>query len=196
MKKFLKILAYALLAIVIVVLGVLFNTGEKSYEIPNQVALNAPYEADPANAAFHRSLFIADMHADTFTFVDTFMERKTYAHLDYPRAVDGGFSLLTMAIATEVPLSMVRKRPGGVVRGGNILKFSAFMNLEPVANWFSKYARGNWVVDNVSRTANDHPEQVTLLTAREDLQELLAEHAAGPGARIGMRLARDGAHVL
>jgi membrane dipeptidase len=196
MKKFLKILAYSLLAIVIIVLGILFNMGDKSYEIPNQVAVTAPYEADPANGAFHRSLFIADMHADSFTFVDTFMERKTYAHLDYPRAVDGGFSLLTMAIATEVPLSMVRKRPGGIVRDGNILKFAAFMNLEPVANWFSNYARGNWVVTNVTRTASDNPEQITLITAREDLQELLADHVTGTGQRIGMLLAIEGAHVL
>ena len=100
------------------------------------------------------------------------MQRKDYAHLDYPRAQEGGFSLLTMSIATEVPLAMVRRKPEGVVRGGTLIQVGAIAAFEPVANWSSNYSRGLWAIENVHRTVTENTDQLVLVAHREDLTAL------------------------
>ena len=196
MKNFYKaILILLLLGLLALAVFVLYMAG-RSYELSNTVVLPPPYEFEPSIIDFHKSLFIADLHADTFTAVDSFMQRKNYAHLDFARARDGGFALLTMGIATEVPLSMVRRRPEGVTRGGNLIKFGAMAAMEPIGNWLSNYQRGSWILDNVHRTVAENPDQLALITAREDLAELIAEHTTGNGSRIGILLAVEGGHIL
>ncbi len=86
MQRILKWLSLLLLAFVAAAVVGAFYLGGKSYELVNQVVMRPPYPASPATDGFHRTLFIADMHADTFTFVDSFMKEKDYAHLDYQRA--------------------------------------------------------------------------------------------------------------
>jgi membrane dipeptidase len=196
MRKFLKIALILLSLGMVSLIGFAFYMGGKSYELANSVVLSPPYKLEPSVIDFHHGMFIADMHADTFTFVDSFMQRKAFAHLDFERAQEGGFSLLTMAIATEVPLSMVRRKPEGVERGGNLIKFGAVTGFEPVGNWHSNYQRGNWAIDNIYQTVSDNPDQLTLITHREDLTTLLSKHAAGDNSRIGMLLAVEGAHIL
>jgi membrane dipeptidase len=196
MKKALKIVLILLLLITVSLISFIFYMAGRSYELANTVVQTPPYKFESSTIDFHHGMFIADMHADTFTFVDSFMQRKDFAHLDFERAREGGFSLLTMAIATEVPLAMVRRKPEGVERGGNLIKFGAVTGFEPIANWHSNYQRGNWVIDNVQRTVSNNPDQLVLVTHREDLTTLLTEHAAGNNNRIGMLLAVEGAHVL
>ena len=195
MKKVRTLLLVAAALLVAFVGAGLYMTGQ-SYRLANRVVTPPPYTADSSISDFHDSMFIADMHSDTFTFVDSFMERKDYAHLDYYRAMDGGFNLLTMAIATEVPFSMVRRKPGGVERGGNLIQIGSIGGLEPLPNWYSRYARGTWVADNVARVVAENPEQLMLVTTRQDLQALLDNHERGKSQRIGFLLAIEGAHAL
>ncbi len=175
--------------------GIYYMVG-RSYELTNTVVLSGPYQPPEQTQAFHQQLFIADMHADTFTFVDSFMQRKDYAHLDYPRAQDGGLNLLTMAIATEVPLSMVKRSPEGVKRGTNLIQVGAIAGLEPISNWSSNYARGLWVINNIKETVANNPNELLLVTHREDITELLMEHELEPNKRMGLLLAVEGGHLL
>ena len=169
-------------------------TGQ-SYRLANRISIPPPYEFNNSIIDFHRSMFVADMHADTFTFVKTFMERKDYAHLDYHRAREGGFSLMTMAIATEVPIAMVRRSGEGVERGGNLIQLGSIGGLEPVGTWYSLYKRGNWVIDNVQDAAADNPDRLLLVTHRQDVEKLIDDHEKG-GALLGLMLAIEGAHLL
>ena len=173
-----------------------FYMAGRSYELSNSVVLEPPYGFEPLILDFHKSLFVADLHADTFTAVDSFMQRKDYAHLDFARAQEGGFSLLTMSVATEVPLSMVRRKPEGVARGGNLIKLGSFASLEPIGNWLSNYQRGLWIIDNIHRTVEEHPDQLALITTREDLKGLLGKHRCSDDKRIGILLAVEGGHIL
>ena len=196
MKTLIKLILSLALIISLAVAAFAFYMAGRAYELSNSVTLPPPYEFDPSVSAFHHDLFIADLHVDTFTQVDSFMQRKEYAHMDIERAQAGGYSLLTMGIATEVPLSMVRRKPEGVERGGNLIKYGAIASMEPIGNWLSNYQRGEWIIDNVHRTVAENPDQLVLVTHREDLAELLAEHTAGNDTRIGLVLAVEGAHIL
>jgi len=196
MKNLFKAILALLLVGLVAAAAFVFYMAGRSYELSNSVALTPPYEIESSLNDFHNDLFVADLHVDTFTQVDSFMQRKNYAHIDIERARAGGFGLLTLGIATEVPLSMVRRKPEGVDRGGNLIKFGAMASLEPVGNWYSNYKRGKWIIDNVDRTVADNPDQLILITHREDLAELLAERAGGNDNRIGFVLAVEGAHIL
>ncbi|MEC9375971.1 MAG: membrane dipeptidase [Pseudomonadota bacterium] len=189
--KLLKFFAYFILFLSLAIIIFLDNP----YKFTNSVVLKPPYEIDPVADEFHHSLFLADLHADTFTFVDTFMEAKDYGHIDYPRARAGGYNLLTMSIATKIPFGMVFRKPEGIDRFGNMIKVGAFSSLEPPLNWFSNYARGKWVIENTQRVVEKNPEQLLIIRFREDLQQLLNESAEGSD-RIGLVLSVEGAHIL
>lgn len=191
-----KIFFYAIAFLVVALLATAFYLTGQSYRFANTVSLQAPYDFDQSILGFHDDLFIADLHADTFTFVDTFMQRKDYAHLDYHRAREGGFNLLTMAIATEVPIGMVRRTGNGVERGGNLIQAGSIGGLEPIRNWFSLLARGNWVIGNIHDTAEANPDQIILVTNRQDLEILINDFNAGNRTKIGLVLAVEGAHLL
>jgi len=196
MKKLFKTILMLSLIGLLSLTAFFFYMAGRSYELSNSVVLQPPYDFEPSILDFHKSLFVADLHADTFTAVDSFMQRKDYAHLDFARAQEGGFSLLTMSVATEVPLSMVRRKPEGVARGGNLIKLGSFASLEPIGNWLSNYQRGLWIIDNIHRTVEENADQLALITTREDLEELLAEHLGGDDKRIGILLAVEGGHIL
>jgi membrane dipeptidase len=196
MKKILPITLATVLALFLIGFAGASYMTRQSYALTNTVVTPAPYTLDQSSKAFHDELFIADLHVDTFTHANTFMERKEYAHLDFPRAREGGLSLLTMAIATEVPLDMVRNPAAGVKRGKNLLAIKSVLNLEPVANWNSLYARGNWVIDNITTTVGNNPDELLLITHREDVDALVAEHQLEANPRIGILLAIEGAQLL
>ncbi len=103
---------------------------------------------------------------------------------------------MTMAVATEVPLDSVKPSSDGVRRGLNLISVGSVLGLEPASNWFSRYARGNWVIDNIRRTVAENPDELALIMYREDLSELLTGHATGAGGRMGLLLAVEGGHVL
>ncbi|MGI9291531.1 MAG: hypothetical protein ACR2QG_09695, partial [Gammaproteobacteria bacterium] len=168
---------------------------DTAYDRANQVVALPPYPSDADSQALHDTLFIADLHADTFTFNDRFMEHKAHGHLDYPRAREAGFNLLTMGIATEVPFDMIRRPPEGIARDGNLILTNAIIGLEPLGNWYSNFARGNWVMDNVHRVVNEHPDKLLLITHREDVLALRNDYTNNP-SRIGLLLAAEGAHIL
>jgi microsomal dipeptidase-like Zn-dependent dipeptidase len=194
--KVAKVLKYLVLLTLVLALALIFYVGDKPYKFSNSVVLKPPYEFEPSTDQFHKTLFVADLHADTFTFVDTFMEQKDYAHLDYPRARAGGYNLLTMSIATEVPFGMVFRKPEGIERTGNMIKIGSFAALEPPPNWFSNYARGNWAIERMNRAIAADAESLVAITHREDLQALLDAYANGASNRIGILISIEGAHIL
>ncbi|HYH21419.1 MAG TPA: hypothetical protein VD995_22660 [Azospirillum sp.] len=63
--------------------------------------------------AFHRSLFVADLHADTLKWDRDLLERAAWGHLDVPRMVEGNVGLQVFTIVTQSPIPGTRKgHPG------------------------------------------------------------------------------------
>lgn len=197
MKLILKIVAGLVILSVVLFVAATFYMGRNTYEMMNPVMSPSPYPTDQSIQSFHDSLFIADLHADTFNFITDFFKRNKTAHVDYPRLREGGISLMTMAIATEIPFSVVRRDPKGNVRGGNMVTVGAVSQFEPMKNWFSQYERGLYSLSYANKLISDNPDKLRLIRYKEDLQELIQAHAEDPeNAPIGILFAVEGAHIL
>lgn len=197
MKTAVRLLLLAVGALVLLAAGATIYVSRHTYRLMNPVLMSPPYSRDPASEALHRQLFVADLHADTFNFDTPFIEGHDYAQVDLPRIQAGGLSLMTFALATEIPFSSLAKNPAGNARGGNLVTLSAVTQLEPVANWFSNYQRGLYSLRRARQLVDAHPEQLMLIRYREDLEALLARKRRDPSDRmLGVLFSVEGAHIL
>ena len=58
---------------------------------------------DAGAAALHRSLFVADLHADTLMWARDFLARGERGHVDLPRLVAGNVALQVLTTVTRSP---------------------------------------------------------------------------------------------
>ena len=58
---------------------------------------------DARAAALHRSLFVADLHADTLMWARDFLQRGDRGHVDLPRLVEGNVALQVLTTVTRSP---------------------------------------------------------------------------------------------
>lgn len=72
-----------------------------------------PYGVDPdapeptaGDTSFHRSMFIADLHADTLKWERDLLERSRFGHVDVPRLAQGNVALQVFTIVTKSPLNL------------------------------------------------------------------------------------------
>ncbi len=196
MKKIIKVLLIVFLLLIALLVISMVYMSRNVYQISNTVVDPPPYEIDPALNEFHRSLFVADMHADTFNFETDFFTQTDIGQVDLPRVREGGLSLMTFAIATEIPFSQMRKSPAGNSRGGKLVAMGAIAQLEPVKNWFSRYERGLYSLGYARKLIEDNPQQLMLITYREDLEELRAKNRQNPGSTMGVVLSIEGSHIM
>ena len=73
-----------------------------------EVALNgvgnpAPYSATPEAAALHKTLVVADLHADSLLWGRDLVERGTRGHVDIPRLIEGNVALQVFSVVTQSP---------------------------------------------------------------------------------------------
>lgn len=62
-----------------------------------------PYHASERALALHRTLRVADLHADTLLWARDPLARSTRGHVDLPRLVEGGVSVQVFTVVTKAP---------------------------------------------------------------------------------------------
>lgn len=159
-----------------------------------------PYGLDPdapepseEDRAFHRSMFIADMHADTLKWERDLLERSGYGHLDVPRMMDGNVALQAFTIVTKSPIRMPWSNcVSGDSPDANIL-LSA-MQGRPV---FDLHDRAVYQIerfkDAVERSKEGPGPELRLIETAGDLRQLVADRKDGK-AVIGGFLGIEGGH--
>src|SRR6201990_128568 len=85
-----------ILLLLVVVLGALafFFVLPAAFEMyVNRVSKGPPYAASERARALHRTLFVADMHADSLLWDRDLLARSSRGHVDVPRLQDGGVAV-------------------------------------------------------------------------------------------------------
>ncbi len=164
-----------------------------------------------------RSMFAADMHADSLLWGRDLREASTRGHVDLPRLIDGGIDLQVFAIVTRAPLSFYDNDNlclEGCIAGDGIdpvtlLQWGQGRRIE---NWFVDWYRA---LDQARRLremtctlpTEDAPEYgdcaaadgrvLVQIESAADLKALVAHNASGTGPRaVGALLAMEGGHAL
>jgi len=193
MKRFLKIATVVL--IVLLIAGLLFFFFALSGLVEsalNRTLNPPPYEASAEARELHRTLTVADLHADSLLFGRDLLKRATRGHVDLPRLVDGNVTLQVFSAVTKSP------------RGLNIeqndddtddIILIALGNRWPVKTWFSLKERAIYQADRLIDAALRSDGRLVLVRTRGDLGRFLERRKSEPTIVAAM-LAIEGAHAL
>lgn len=96
----------AALALVLVAAFVAWYLGAEQFDKRiNRVAPDPTAPVPTAeDEAFHRTLLVADLHADTLKWERDPLERSDWGHVDLPRLIEGNVALQVFTIVTKSPI--------------------------------------------------------------------------------------------
>lgn len=149
----------------------------------------------PEDTAFHQSLLVADLHADTLKWERDLLERADFGHVDVPRLMEGNVGLQVFAIVTSSPIRWPWR---DCVRRGGIDNAAVLAALQGRPA-FSTRARALHQVerfkDAAARSKTGAGPELRLIESAEDVHRLVADRQAGKDV-IGGILAVEGAHWI
>ncbi|SFR31804.1 Zn-dependent dipeptidase, dipeptidase homolog [Yoonia tamlensis] len=159
----------------------------------NAVADHAPYPVSERAQSLHDSLIIGDWHADTLLWKRSLLDRADRGQVDLPRLIEGNVAIQMFTAVTKSPA------------GQNYHENSsdAFDNITPLVigqlwpsrTWNSLLERALYQADRLHRYADASNGQLRVIKTRADLDQLLADRAAGQQV-VGGLLGIEGAHPL
>ena len=158
----------------------------------NKVVPAAHVTVTDAARALHRTLVIADMHADELLWGRDPLVRADHGHVDVPRLTDGNVALQVFSVVTKTPKNQNYDHNTGETDNITLL---AIAQRWPVATWSSLRARALYqasrLQDAVARSGGD----LVLVTDRASLSAFLAKRASSPKTHAAI-LAIEGLHAL
>jgi membrane dipeptidase len=143
----------------------------------------------PAVAALHRSLTVADLHADSLLWGRDLSQLADYGHVDIPRLIAGNVALQVFTVVTQVPTPL--KLEGNAAdRPDNITRL-ALLQRWPIPAWFSLKARALYQADRFK--ALETTGAFKIIRTASDLTRYLAQdHSQTTAGLLGL----EGAQAL
>ncbi|WP_230530321.1 dipeptidase [Microvirga roseola] len=179
----------------------------RSYGVAQFDRLMNRVEPDPTapvptaeEAAFHRSLFVADLHADTLKWDRDLLERSSYGHVDLPLLVEGNVALQVFTIVTRSPIPGLREGDlGARCVSGTSLNVTAILSAlqgRPIWNTRERaFGQIDRLKDAVRRSRERPGPELRLIETAEDLRRLVADRRAGQPV-VGALLGIEGGHWI
>ena len=99
-----------------------------------------PYRATADARDLHRTLTIADLHADSLLFACDLLERSTRGHVDLSRLIEGHVALQIFSAVTKSPRGLNVEQNAGDT--DDIIQI-ALAGRWPVRTWFSLLESGS-----------------------------------------------------
>ncbi|GGC95704.1 dipeptidase [Aquisalinus flavus] len=195
MKLLLKLLGglavFLILGTLVVYWFVLPGIATNADRDMNPVVAHAPYDIAPDAAALHRTLNVADLHADTLLWMRDPRQRHDFGQTDLPRLREG-------AVALQV-FSTVTKSPSGLnyetnEAGSDDITLLAIAQHWPMRTWGSIYERAAYQAQRLQEIERDD-ETFFIIRTRGDLAAMLAARQDNRAVMGGL-LAMEGAHPL
>ena len=200
----LRLLAAALLAVALggctLVADYVIEPGQNS-TTGQQPALLAA--VPPTHLALHRSLFVADLHADTLLWDRDLLEAGDHGHIDLPRMQQGGLGLQVFTLVTDTPRETPNADPAVdhciYATSRNLAALLTVLETRPPRAWFNLRARaydqaGKLLdAERRSRAPGYQGPELMVVRSAADLARLLARRTAGENV-VGGVLGVEGAH--
>ena len=158
----------------------------------NVVHRPPPYLASERACELHRSLFVADLHADSLLWGRDLLRRGDRGHVDVPRMLEGGVALQAFAACVKVPRRLNIERNDGRTDDVTLL---ALAHGWPPTTWRSLLARTLHVASRLQAMADRSGGLLRVIRTRADLETYVERRRADPGITAGF-LTIEGAHAL
>ncbi len=158
----------------------------------NKVVTAAHVAVTDSARALHRTLIVADMHADELLWGRDPLARADHGHVDVPRMTDGNVALQVFGVVTKTPKNQNYDHNTGET--DNILLL-ALAQRWPVSTWNSLRARAIYQASRLQDAAVRSNGALVLVTDRASLSAFLAKRATSPDIHAAM-LGIEGLHAL
>lgn len=140
----------------------------------------------------HRTLMIADLHADPLLWARDLRVRSQTGHLDIPRLLEGNVGLQVFSAVTQVPFRMkMQNNPSDSDQLPALMMAQGW----PAKTWFNVHKRALHQAEKLHTLQQSTPEQFRIIKSRNDLQTYLTERQRNPQQTAGL-LALEGVQPL
>jgi len=158
----------------------------------NVVVPHEPYQVRPDVARFHKSLFVADLHADSLLWKRDLLKRSQVGQIDLPRLQEGNVALQVFSATTKAPAGLNIEENTADSDNITMLAVAQFW---PVATWSSIYERARYQLQKLWGFAEDSDGALIVLQSKSDLRSLVKRRSSGEDVVGGLYLI-EGAHSL
>ena len=158
----------------------------------NKVVPAAHVTVSDSARALHRSLLVADMHADELLWGRDPLERADHGHVDVPRMTDGNVALQVFSVVTKTPKNQNYDHNTGETDNITLL---ALAQRWPMSTWTSLRARALYQASRLTDAVAQSDGALVLITDRASLSAFLASRDAKPDKHAAL-LAIEGLHAL
>jgi microsomal dipeptidase-like Zn-dependent dipeptidase len=192
-RKWLRRLGVAL-ALAAVMAGLVYGFLPGAVERAlNRVSATTRRPPSARAVALHRTLRVADLHADSLLWNRDLLERGARGHVDLPRLVAGNVAFQAFTIPTKFPLGANNERTDG--NRFDLITALAVAQRWPAATWTSLTQRTLHQCRKLQDAAARSGGKLVLITTANDLKRFLERRAQEPTLTAGM-LGVEGAHAL
>ena len=160
--------------------------------IANGATSHPPPPPSARALALHRSLWVADLHADSLMWNRDPGERHARGRVDVPRLIEGGVALQAFTIVSKTPWGMNVSSNSGSTDMTSLLFIAQRW---PIETWSSLLERALYQARRLHESASRSPNELRVIESRADLQRYAAERAQSPRQTAGL-LGIEGAQVL
>lgn len=158
----------------------------------NRTRQRPPYSASDRARALHKTLLVADLHADSLLWDRDLLARASRGHVDIPRLVEGGVALQNFTVVTKVPFGSNYESNTGA---SDEITQLAVAERWPVAAWRSLKERALYQARKLDDTAARSGGRFVVIRTQGDLARFLERRKEDPQLVAGM-LGIEGAHAL
>jgi membrane dipeptidase len=188
-----KILLLILSAILVLALSVIWFVVPTRFGKQLNVTLNQPpYQASPEAIKLHKSLLIADLHADTLMWNRDLLKRGSWGHVDLPRLIEGNVAIQAFTVVTKTPRNLNIESNGDDTDDITLL---AFAERWPIRSWGNLTERALYQARRLQKAEADSQGRLVILKTGGDLMRFLERRKREQGIVAGL-LGIEGAHAL
>ncbi len=193
MSRFWKIVLGVLAALAVIGLGIFFFVLPAEVErAMNGVIEPPPYSVAERAAELHKTLTVADLHADSLLWGRNLLDKGTRAQVDIPRLIEGNVAVQVFAVVSKTPRGLNIDRNTGDSDNVTLL---AIAQRWPVRTWTSLKERALYQAERLKAFAAASDGRFVIVESKGDLQRFLDRRKQEPGIVAGI-LALEGSQVL
>jgi len=157
------------------------------------VTLNPPpYAASERAKALHKSLIVADLHADTLMWDRDLLKKGGWGHVDLPRLIEGNVAVQAFTVVTKTPRGMNIEANSG---DSDNITLLALAERWPVASWTNLTERALYQAGRLREASAGSNGKLVILRTRQDVTSFL-ERRKTEREIVGGFLGIEGAHAL
>jgi membrane dipeptidase len=142
----------------------------------NHVRRTPPYSVSPQADALHRTLTIADLHADSLFWGRNLLRRSTRGHIDVPRLAEGNVSIQAFTVITTSSYNQNIYRNSA---SSDMVRYVAMLEGWPPRTWNSPKQRALYQAERLQKFAVQSNGALVIVRSRSDLSQFLTSRNSG-----------------